>query len=383
MTAPSPDVRPEHWMAVVNPAAGRRRAHSRLSELTTALAASALDVSVHVTTSADDLVATATRAFAAGHGVIACGGDGTVSMAAGLAAEHDGVLGIVAVGSGNDFARQLGLPRGDIATAVGTLERGTVSRVDLGRVDAADGTRRWFTTVANTGFDAEANRWANTVGWLSGTPLYVLAVLRTLRSYRPRRVRVVVDGVATDTDAWLVAVANTRSYASGMVIAPEASIDDGVLDVCVVGPVSRVEFLRTFPKVFRGTHVHHPMVTMSRGTTVTVEALDATSKPRSARRALGQRGTGRPAPGADHARAGRVAGDLLSTSSLDGDRAFHALLTVADDVAVEGVLPGLQVELPAVVGVAGDLELEPLVRVLEHEVVLAARPLQLELGDPG
>ncbi len=128
--------------------------------------------------------------------------------------------------------------------------------------------------MANAGFDAEANRWANSQTWLTGTPLYVLAVLRTLRTYHPRPVRITVDGAVTDTDAWLVAIANTRSYAGGMVIAPAASIGDGLLDVCVVGPVSRLEFLRTFPKVFRGTHVQHPLVTTLRGTEVRVEALD-------------------------------------------------------------------------------------------------------------
>ena len=133
--------------------------------------------------------------------------------------------------------------------------------------------------MANTGFDAEANRWANSQPWLTGTPLYVLAVLRTLRTYRPRPVRITVDGAVTETDAWLVAVANTRSYAGGMVIAPAASIGDGLLDVCVVGPVSRAGFLRTFPKVFRGTHVHHPLVTTSRGTDIRIEALDAPAAP--------------------------------------------------------------------------------------------------------
>ncbi len=144
-------------------------------------------------------------------------------------------------------------------------------RVDLGRVETADGTCAWSTTVANAGFDAEANRWANTIDWVGGTPLYVLAMLRTLASYRPQRVRITVDDDILDTRAWLVAVGNTRSYAGGMMITPDASLDDGLLDVCVVGRVSRADFLRTFPRVFDGTHTRHPEVTMRRGKRMTIE----------------------------------------------------------------------------------------------------------------
>jgi diacylglycerol kinase (ATP) len=150
-----------------------------------------------------------------------------------------------------------------------------VAPVDLGRACTADGATAWFTTVANAGFDAEANRWANGIEWVGGTPLYVLAVLRTLTTFAPRRVRVTIDDQVVDDEAWLVAVANTRSYAGGMVIAPDASLDDGALDVCVVGQVTRADFLRTFPKVFDGTHVEHPAVTIARGTHVSIEMPDA------------------------------------------------------------------------------------------------------------
>jgi diacylglycerol kinase (ATP) len=219
-------------------------------------------------------VALARDAFARGRGVVACGGDGTVCALAGVAAEADGVLGIVPVGSGNDFARQLDIPRGDLDAAITVLRHGHVVAADLGRVHTADGVSHWFTTVANTGFDAAANEWANSVTWTSGTPLYVLATLRTLATYSPRRFRVTIDDTTVDTQAWLVAVGNTRTYAGGMMNTPAASVHDGLLDVCVVGPVSRLDFLRTFPSVFRGEHVDHPQVRTWRGSEVTVEALD-------------------------------------------------------------------------------------------------------------
>jgi len=277
-----PDL-PLAWTALCNPAAGRGRARTRLPRVVEALGAArdgrGLDVEVVVTASAEDLVARAHDAFARGRGVVACGGDGTVSALAGVAAEEQGVLALVPVGSGNDFARQLQVPRDDVDAAVALLLDGSlhgggggeVTRVDLGRATTADGATAWFTTVANAGFDAEANRWANTVARVSGTPLYVAATLRTLATYRPRRFRITVDSRTERVDAWLVAVGNTRTYASGMAITPGASLRDGALDVCVVGPVSRTEFLTTFPKVFSGEHVEHPQVQTWRGTEVRVE----------------------------------------------------------------------------------------------------------------
>src|SRR5438552_1054631 len=137
------------WTAVVNPTAGRRQAHSRIARAADALATSSLEVAVHVSADRDDARGAAVRAFEEGRGVVACGGDGTVCELAGLAAEHDGILGIVPTGSGNDFARALGIPRGDPTAAVALLEHAHVEHVDLGRAETADGTRAWFTTVAN------------------------------------------------------------------------------------------------------------------------------------------------------------------------------------------------------------------------------------------
>jgi diacylglycerol kinase (ATP) len=270
---------PERWTAVINPAAGRGRSRARVPAVADALARLDADVRIEMSADLGDAMCVARAAFGDGRGVVACGGDGTVSALAGVAADCDGVLALVPAGSGNDFARQLGVPRGDPAAAAALLRSGTVGTFDLGRAEADDGTRAWFTTVANAGFDAEANRWANSVQSISGTPLYVLAVLRTLRSYQVRRLRVTVDDEVLETDGWLVAVANTRSYAGGMVIAPDASLDDGRLDVCVVGRVSRPEFLRTFPKVFKGTHVEHRGVLVRRGKQVTVEMPEAVDAP--------------------------------------------------------------------------------------------------------
>jgi diacylglycerol kinase (ATP) len=269
------------WRAVVNPSAGRGRTRKLLPRLTDAFARTGLDVDVCVSVDLDDAVRLAREAFDDGRGVVACGGDGTVNALAGVAADHGGVLAIVPTGAGNDFARHLGLDAKSWLDTIPLLGTGQVGTVDLGRAeltgpdaDPDEAGVRCFTSVANAGFDSEANRWANGVQWASGTTLYVLAVLRTLATYRPHRFRLTVDGEDHDIEAWLVAVGNTRGYAGGMLITPGAELDDGQLDVCVVGSVSRAGFLRSFPRVFRGTHVSHPAVDMYRGKVVELASID-------------------------------------------------------------------------------------------------------------
>jgi diacylglycerol kinase (ATP) len=213
-------------------------------------------------------------AFARGDGVVACGGDGTVSGLAGVAADAGAPLAVVPTGAGNDFARHLGLDHKRALDAIGLLDSERLARVDLGRACTDDGSEYVFTTVANTGFDADANRWANDVRWATGTPLYVLAVARTLAVYRPRPFQVRVDDEKWEGDAWLIAVGNTCWYAGGMMITPSARIDDGLLDVCVIEGVSLRRFAGNFPKVFRGTHTDLDGVTILRGRSVEISSPD-------------------------------------------------------------------------------------------------------------
>jgi len=255
------------WQVVVNPAAGRGRTARHLPRLRAAFAAHGAP-SVHVATSLADAVAAARRAATRGWGIVACGGDGTVAALAGVAAETGAHLAVVPTGAGNDFARTLGLR--DPWQAIALLEGdATATRVDLGRAGAA-----WFTSVANTGFDAAANRWANDIRWLRGTPLYLVAMARTLWHYRPMRFRLALDDdPAFEVGAWLVAIGNSSTYAGGMRIAPAASLTDGRLDVVVVdGAATRAQLVTNLPRVFRGTHVHHPLVHTWRARCIRIEA---------------------------------------------------------------------------------------------------------------
>jgi diacylglycerol kinase (ATP) len=261
------------WTVVVNPAAGRGRTRRLLPELARRAESHADITGIHVAASADDARAHARKAADGGDDLVAVGGDGLVGLLAGVAAETGRRLALVPTGAGNDFAASLGYDTKHPLDAFGVLACGLDRAVDLGRArtaDAAVGT--WYTGVTATGFDAEANRWANEVSWLRGTPLYVAATFRTLVRYRPRSFTVTVDGEAHDVEAWMVSVGNNSRYAGGMHITPAARMDDGLLDVCVIGPLRVPAFMWSFPKVFSGRHVEHPLVTTWRGTEVGVAA---------------------------------------------------------------------------------------------------------------
>jgi diacylglycerol kinase (ATP) len=255
------------WTAIVNPAAGRGRTRKLLGELTRA--ASAAGVDVEVSPAPDAPARIAKEAASNGHDLVACGGDGVVSEVAAVAADTGVRLAIVPTGAGNDFARELGYDVKHPLGAFDALAAGRDEVVDLGRVNG-----RWYTCVTASGFDAEANRWANTVQRISGTALYVAAVIRTLAVYKPYPFRLTVDGDVHECKAWLIAVGNGPAYAGGMHITPNASMHDGLLDVTVVGDASRFDFLRTFPRVFKGTHVTHPKVQTYRGEHVELTALE-------------------------------------------------------------------------------------------------------------
>jgi diacylglycerol kinase (ATP) len=255
------------WSVIVNPAAGRGRTRRLLPAIEARAAAVGAKVAVSI--DGDSPGPLAREAAALGHDLVACGGDGLVAMVAGVAADTGRRLAIVPTGAGNDFARGLGYDAKQPLDAFDALERGHDRVVDLGRVNG-----RWYTCVTASGFDAEANRWANTVHRLSGTALYVAAVLRTLAVYRPHPFRLTVDGDPNEFKAWLVAVGNGPAYGGGMNIAPGASLDDGLLDVTVVGEMTRLQMVVNFPKVFKGTHTSHAKVATYRGARVEIESLD-------------------------------------------------------------------------------------------------------------
>jgi diacylglycerol kinase (ATP) len=200
------------------------------------------------------------------------GGDGMVHLGANLCAGGTTPLAVVAAGTGNDNARELGLPVRDPAAAAALVSAGLTRPVDLGRVTTSAGLERWWVGVLGGGFDSVVNERAARMRWPSGPMRYNVAVARELPVFRPIPYVVTVDGERRATEAMLVAVANGPAFGGGMRVAPQASYDDGLLDVVILHRVTRAEFVRVFPRVFKGTHVSHPRVEILRGRRVRLEA---------------------------------------------------------------------------------------------------------------
>jgi YegS/Rv2252/BmrU family lipid kinase len=212
---------------------------------------------------------------AAGSGiqtVVACGGDGTVSEVAGALAHTETALAILPMGTGNDFARHLGIHT--FPEAVGAIASGKPRSVDMVRWSSGD-AGGLFLNVAGTGFDAHvAMRVNQGFRFLRGTGAYIAAVLSSFSTFKPSAVKLLVDGQEVEAVSMLCSVANASCYGGGMRINPQACIDDGLVECVLVKAVSRWEFLKTFPKVFKGTHVDHPSVTVLRGMEIQIDADD-------------------------------------------------------------------------------------------------------------
>ncbi len=199
--------------------------------------------------------------------LVVCGGDGLVHLALQALAGTGVPLGLLPAGTGNDVARYVDVPRDDPLAAAERLVRWQPRRLDLAR--SGD---RWYVTVLAAGFDAVVNERANRMTWPKGQMRYNLATMAELRTFEPLPYTLDLDGHEVRTDAMLVAVGNGPSFGGGLRIAEGAELDDGLLDVVVIGPMSKLELVRTYPKLFKGTHVDHPQYTRHRVRKVTVAA---------------------------------------------------------------------------------------------------------------
>ena len=200
-------------------------------------------------------------------GVIAVGGDGLLHIILQKVVPAQIPFTIVPAGTGNDFVRTLGWDLEDIDQQLEYVTTAQPTSIDLGLVDG-----EWFGAILSTGFDSVVNEKANTMQWPKGPMKYNAAIAIELPRFKPRHYEITLDDRTMSTEAMLIAVSNGRSYGGGMLVCPNASISDGYFDVMVLHPVTKLEFLKVFPKVFAGTHVTHPAVEIVRSKTVRIES---------------------------------------------------------------------------------------------------------------
>jgi diacylglycerol kinase (ATP) len=204
--------------------------------------------------------------------LVVVGGDGMVHLALQAVAGTETRLGLVPAGTGNDVARYFDLPRKDPVAATDVIIGGKERRVDLARIGST-----YFLTVLAAGFDAIVNERANQMSWPTGQMRYNLATLAELRTFKPIPYVLDIDGEQHRFDAMMVAVGNGPSFGGGLRITEGAVLDDGLLDVVVIRPMSKVELIRTYPKLFKGTHVHHPDYRHHHAKKVTIAAPGITA----------------------------------------------------------------------------------------------------------
>jgi YegS/Rv2252/BmrU family lipid kinase len=257
---------------IVNPAAGGGRAARVLPQVQRALSEHGVDFTTELTTDIDHARELARSAAAEGRIAASLGGDGLAGAIAGAIAGMPGaLLGVLPGGRGNDLARVLGIPA-DAAAACAVIAGGREHDLDLGAVNG-----RTFIGIASAGFDSDANRIANEAPARLGNLVYAYGALRALIAWRPAHFELELVGNDGTSEhhtfsGYSFAAANSKAYGGGMYIAPDAELDDGLLDVVISEHVSKLRFLISLPKVFKGTHVENAEVRVLRTRELRVSA---------------------------------------------------------------------------------------------------------------
>jgi YegS/Rv2252/BmrU family lipid kinase len=251
---------------IVNPTAGAGRAARLLPDVEAELRSRGLRFRIERTTSMEHARELARGAVAAGEVAVAMGGDGLTGAVAGELRDGAGVLGVLPGGRGNDFARKLGITH-DPVKACEHIAAGSERRIDLAQVGDAT-----YLGILSAGLDSDANEIANATRLKLGTGVYAYAALRALKRWHPADWTVTVDGDTRSFAGYSVAVANSGVYGSGMYLVPDASLDDGMLDVVLCEDTPKRIYLAGIRKAFKGNHVDSPGIHFLRGRSVSFYA---------------------------------------------------------------------------------------------------------------
>jgi diacylglycerol kinase (ATP) len=200
-------------------------------------------------------------------GVISVGGDGLAHLVLQLVVPRSIPFAVIPAGTGNDIARALGWSLEDSTKYLDHITTNQASAIDLGNVDS-----EWFAAILSTGFDSVVNEKANAMVWPRGPQRYNVAMALELPRFTPIEYQITTDTRTFTTEAMLIAIANGRSYGGGMLVCPHAKLHDGLFDVMILRPVSKIEFLKVFPRVFSGSHITHPAVEIFRTKKITLAA---------------------------------------------------------------------------------------------------------------
>jgi len=253
-------------LLLVNPSAGGSRTPALLPQVQAAMRERGIEYRIVFTESLEHGCREARAAAEAGEVPVVMSGDGLIGQVGGALAGTGALMGVIPGGRGNDLARVLGIPT-EVEGAVEVLAGGRAREIDVGEVNG-----KRFLGIASCGFDSDANRIANETKWVRGRLVYAYAALRALAAWKPATFMLDIDGDRKQVTGYTVAAANSSSYGGGMIAAPQAEIDDGLLDVGATGNVGKLRFLRGLLQIFEGEHLETLEVQTWRAAEVRIEA---------------------------------------------------------------------------------------------------------------
>jgi len=260
-------------LCIINPVAGKGRAIQAWRSVQGELRQIYSKLDLEYTSCAGDATLVAREAVNKGYQlVIVFGGDGTLNEVVNGLAGSDTALAIVPSGSGNDFARSLGLSK-DPKQAIATIAVSKKKRLDLGRFAG-----RYFLNMGGLGFDADVAHRINGKRLLRGQLAYLIAVLQALGAYDSYRVELRIDDQKLEEETIMVSVGNGQYAGGGFRLLPHASLEDGLLDIMVVRKTSRLDIISTLPALYKGTHLGHPKCSFYRGREVNINLLEPNKK---------------------------------------------------------------------------------------------------------
>lgn len=258
------------WLLLINPKSGNGRGNKvgkLVKQELKALGIEFKDISADSAQKSQENLKSKLRENQKFEGLFLIGGDGTVNLAVQELVGSDVGLALIPAGTGNDFARTLNLKLKDPEQLIKHYLSSRPSSIDVGRVG-----EKYFVDVLSTGFDSMVNERANAMKRIKGRAKYNISILLVLSTFKPKSYRFSIDGFSFESKAMLIAVSNGICYGGGMKVTPDAKIDDGLFDILILSPVSKIEFLKVFPKVFSGKHTTHPAVKISWGRSVEIDS---------------------------------------------------------------------------------------------------------------
>jgi len=257
------------WLVVVNPKAGMGAAAALATRIVGFLQFRQIEYRMISPNSAAEMKIQVRIALENGEveKLLSVGGDGLFHLLLQFAIEFRVPLAIAPGGTGNDFYRSLGWFDHELDDYLSHLTTTTPTAIDLGVVDG-----EYFGAVLSSGFDSVVNERANTMKWPKGPAKYNLAIALELPKFRAMEFKIFADEKVLEVEAMLIAIGNGNSYGGGMKVCPDADFYDGLLDIMILHPITKLEFLKVFPNVYKGTHIEHPQVEIIRAKKIRIES---------------------------------------------------------------------------------------------------------------